>query len=110
MDPGKMVPFQSLTQLLFTAAAGGRGCARRMLLHRERGQPPAPRRVPAEDLAAPRRRPLLPRPASERTPTSPRTRGPGGRLPSRLAPAHGHGFHAAAEEQMDGPGNPPNAR
>lgn len=69
----------------------------RMLLHRERGQPPAPRRVPAEDLAAMRRGQLLPRPASKRTPTSPSTRGTGGRFPSRLAPAHGHRFAGSAQ-------------
>lgn len=69
----------------------------RMLLHREHGQPPAPCRVPAEDLAATHHGQLLPGPASKRTPTSPSTHGPGGRFPSRLAPAHGHRFAGSAQ-------------
>lgn len=93
MVPGKMVPFQSLTQLLFAALVSRRGCS-------SIGNTVSHQHHAGCQLRTWQQRTTgssCPGPASKRTPTSPSTRGPGGRFPSRLAPAHGHRFAGSAQ-------------
>lgn len=112
MGPGKMVPFQSLTQSLFAALVSGRGCSS------------IGNTVSHQHHAGCQLRTGQQRTAGSSCPGLPAS----GRLrpPARTGQAEGsqegwprpmaigslalHKFHAVVEEQMDGPGNPPNAR
>lgn len=92
VGPGKMVPFQRLTQSLFVAPVSGRGCS-------SIGNAVSPQRHAGRQLRTWQQGttgsscPRLPASGRPRPPA----RGPAGRLPSRLAPAHSHRCAGSAQ-------------